>query len=139
GKLFFLAGACGVAGSTLLLFVHSIEPVLFIGVLIGITIGLFLTLTWTVANDLVSRASAARDLGYTSVATLTGAAIARFAGVGIDELNSMDDNLGYKAILVSVALAFALSAVLLAKVAIDASATGRAPRGGPYGRAGAPD
>lgn len=116
-KLFFFAGTSGAIGSALLLFVSSIGPVLLVGVIIGVTIGLFLTLTWAAANDLVSRASAAKELGYTSIATLIGAAAARFAGVGIDELNDLSENLGYKVMLVLIALAFALSAVLLAKVA----------------------
>ena len=127
-KLFFFAGACGATGATLLLFVNSIGPVLFIGVLIGVTIGLFLTLTWTVANDLVRRGSAARELGYTSIATLAGAAIARFAGVGIDVANDRSENLGYKMLLISVALAFALAAVLLARVAQNAASSGKPPR-----------
>jgi MFS family permease len=118
-RLFFFAGGSGAVGATLLIFVSSIGPVLFIGVIIGVAIGLFITLTWTVANDLVTYADAARDLGYTSIATLIGAAIARFAGVGIDIINDLSENLGYKAMLVSVALAFVLSAVLLAKVVRD--------------------
>ncbi len=125
-KLFFFAGACGAIGATLLLFVSSIGPVLLIGVIIGVTIGLFLTLTWTTANDLVRRASAARELGYTSIATLIGAAAARFAGVGIDELNDLSENLGYRVMLVSIALAFTMSAVLLAKVVRDAVRDGEA-------------
>lgn len=118
-KLFFFAGSMGALGSTLLLFVSSIGPVLFIGVIVGVAIGLFLTLTWTVANDLVRRSDAARELGYTSIATLIGASIARFAGVGIDIVNDLSENLGYKVMLVSVALAFIMSAVLLAKVVRD--------------------
>lgn len=118
-KLFLIAGFNGAIAATLLMFVSSIGPVLLIGILVGITIGLFLTLTWTVANDLVTRASAGKELGYTGIATLIGAAAARFAGVGIDELNNYSDNLGYRVILMSVALAFAMSAVLLAKVVRD--------------------
>ncbi|MCH8115155.1 MAG: MFS transporter [Chloroflexi bacterium] len=138
-KLFFFAGACGATGATLLLFVSSLGPVLFIGVIIGVTIGLFLTLTWTVANDLVSRTSAARELGYTSIATLSGAVVARFAGVGIDVVNERSENLGYKVMLVSVALAFALSAVLLAKVARDAVRVDGQPRKEAHEAAAAPD
>ncbi|HIF73317.1 MAG TPA: MFS transporter [Dehalococcoidia bacterium] len=115
-SLFVLAGATGVISSLLLLFVDSIGPVLAIGAIVGISVGLFMTLTWAVANDLVSRGSAARELGYTSFATLGGAALARFAGIGIDELNHVSENLGYKAIIISVAIAFALSAVILAKI-----------------------
>ncbi|MCH8230247.1 MAG: MFS transporter [Chloroflexi bacterium] len=138
-KLFFFAGACGATGATLLLFVSSLGPVLFIGVIIGVTVGLFLTLTWTVANDLVSRTSAARELGYTSIATLSGAVVARFAGVGIDVVNDLSENLGYKVMLVSVALAFALSAVLLAKVARDAVRVDGPPRKEAHEAAAAPD
>ncbi|MDA0595434.1 MAG: MFS transporter [Chloroflexi bacterium] len=122
-SLFILAGAAGVVSSLLLLFVSSIGPVLAIGFVIGISVGLFMTLTWAVANDLVSRSAAAKELGYTSVATLIGAAGARFAGVGIDELNDVSENLGYKMILVSVAISFALSALILAKIAKDSSFT----------------
>ena len=116
-SLFIVAGATGVASSLMLLLVSSIGPVLAVGVVVGIAVGLFMTLTWAVANDLVSRASAAKELGYTSIATLAGAAVARFAGIGIDELNDVSENLGYKAILVSVAIAFALASIILAKIA----------------------
>tara|TARA_Y100000588_G_scaffold386763_1_gene483013 strand:- start:549 stop:1931 length:1383 start_codon:yes stop_codon:yes gene_type:complete len=114
GALFFIAGLSGVAGSTLLLFVNSIAPVLGIGALLGFSAGLFLTLTWAVANDLVSRMSAGKELGYTSIATLAGSAAARFAGIGIDELNNLSENLGYKAMLIAVAMAFIIATVLLA-------------------------
>ena len=120
-NLFIFAGATGVISSSMLLIASSIGPVLAIGALIGISVGLFMTLTWTVANDLIRRSSAARDLGYTSIATLIGAAAARFAGIGIDELNDVSENLGYKAILIFVAIAFALASAILAKVASDPS------------------
>ena len=122
-SLFILAGVAGVVSSLLLLFVSSIGPVLAIGVVIGISVGLFMTLTWAVANDLVSRSTAAKELGYTSIATLIGAAGARFAGVAIDELNDFSENLGYKMILVAVAISFAFSALILAKIANDSSFT----------------
>ena len=115
-KLILLAGASGTTASTLLLFVSSIEAVLFTGIIFGITVGLFLTLTWIIANDLVRKDSAGKELGYTSIATLVGAASARFFGVGIDELNRVSEHLGYQAMLISVALAFVVSAVVLAKV-----------------------
>ncbi|MEE8046469.1 MAG: MFS transporter, partial [Dehalococcoidia bacterium] len=115
-NLFILAGAAGITSSLLLLFVSSIGPVLAVGVVIGIAVGLFMTLTWAVANDLVSNASAARELGYTSLATLGGAAAARLAGIGIDELNNVSENLGYKAILIAVAVAFAISTIILTKI-----------------------
>ena len=53
------------------------------------------------------------------MAALVGAAGARFAGVGIDELNDVSENLGYKMILVAVAVSFAVSALILAKISKD--------------------
>jgi MFS family permease len=118
-NLFVIAGISGVTSSLLLLLVSSIGPVLVVGVIVGITVGLYMTLTWAVANDLVSRSSAAWELGYTSIATLAGATAARFAGIGIDELNNVSPNLGYKAILVSAAVGFALSSIILARLVRD--------------------
>jgi MFS family permease len=123
-SLFIIAGSAGVVSSLLLLFVSSIGEVLAIGFVIGISVGLFMTLTWAVANDLVSRSGAAKELGYTSVATLIGAAGARFAGVGIDELNDVSENLGYKMILVAVAISFAFSSLILAKISKDSRFAG---------------
>jgi MFS family permease len=115
-KLFALAGASGVTSSLLLMFVDSIGQVMAVGVIVGIAVGLFMVLTWAVANDLVRRTSAARDLGYTSIATLAGSAVARFAGIGIDELNDVSENLGYRVILVSVAISFTVAAVIFTKL-----------------------
>lgn len=121
-NLFALAGATGVISSLLLILVDTIDQVMVIGVIVGITVGLFMTLTWAVANDLVSRTAAARELGYTSIAVFAGAAAARLAGIGIDELNELNEKndeqeyLGYKAILVSVAIAYALSALILSRL-----------------------
>ena len=115
-KLFAIAGGAGATASFLLLFAKSIGPVISIGILIGIAVGLFMTLTWTVANDLVRKNSAARELGYTSVATLVGAAAARLAGIGVDELNDLSENLGYKAILIFAATTFILASAILIHV-----------------------
>ena len=138
-SLFIFAGAAGVISSLLLLFVSSIGPVLAIGVVIGISVGLFMTLTWAVANDLVSRSAAAKELGYTSVAALVGAVGARFAGVGIDELNNISENLGYKMILIAVAVSFAFSALILAKISKNSSLAEPTPASDPLITSSAPD
>ena len=138
-SLFIFAGAAGVISSLLLLFVSSIGPVLAIGVVIGISVGLFMTLTWAVANDLVSRSAAAKELGYTSVAALVGAVGARFAGVGIDELNNISENLGYKMILMAVAVSFAFSALILAKISKNSRLAEPTPASDPLITSSTPD
>jgi MFS family permease len=130
-NLFAVAGIAGVVSALLLLFVNSIGPTLAVGVVVGIAVGLFMTLTWAVANDLVSQSGAAKELGYTSIATLGGAAAARISGIGIDELNNISENLGYKAILIAVAVAFAFAAIILAKIStrsIGIESTGETER-----------
>ncbi len=113
-----VGGGLGAAGATILLVANSFTAVLLDGLVIGSSVGIMLSVTWTVANDLVTRQKAARDLGLTSIAALAGAAVPRVAGVGIDALNARSGGqLGYEAMLVCISVAFIFSAIMLATVA----------------------
>jgi MFS family permease len=111
--LLLAAGLAGAAGALLLIMAGSLLHVMLIGILVGLSIGTFVSVTWAMANSMVAKTMAARDLGYTGIATLAGAAIARFAGPGIDVLNAHTPELGYKAMLTAIALAFLVAPVLL--------------------------
>jgi len=114
--LLIAAGAFGGAGALLLLVASSLVQVMLIGVPVGISIGIFISVTWAMANGLVPKSRAARNLGYTSIATLVGAALARLAGPGIDALNANTPKLGYQVMLGAIALAFVIAPVLLTRV-----------------------
>lgn len=126
-NLIFAAGLLGGAGALLLLLADSLVPVMFIGILVGMCIGIFVSVTWAMANSLVRRNAAGRDLGLTSVAVLAGAALARVAGPGIDALNNRSPELGYQVLLGAIALAFFVSPVLLVR-AVGGTPLGRPER-----------
>ena len=111
--MIYTGGLLGIIATVILIFATSIVLVVFVGVLIGVVIGLFLTVSWALANDLVSRRNAARDLGYASVAVLIGSAISRISGLGVDRLNQVQDALGYQVVLGAVAASFLIASVLM--------------------------
>ncbi|MEX0926751.1 MAG: MFS transporter [Dehalococcoidia bacterium] len=116
-RLLVLAGLIGATGALMLLTVSSLSGAMVAGAVLGLSVGIFLSVTWALANDLVPKRSAARDLGLTSIAALVGAAIARISGLGIDALNHRSPTLGYEVLLVGCAIAFVVAAVMLGRVA----------------------
>ena len=115
--ILILGGGLGATGAAILLFVDSFGAILLDGLLIGCSVGIMLSVTWAVANDMVSGRRAARDLGLTGIAILAGSALARLAGLGIDALNHRSEGLGYEVMLISICIAFIVAAIMLAVVA----------------------
>jgi len=112
-KLLAVGGLFGAGGALALMTASSLGEVMAVGVLVGVSIGIFVSVTWAMANRLVAKPLAARQLGYTSIATLVGAATARLAGPGIDALNERSPELGYTVMLGAIAIAFVISPFLL--------------------------
>jgi MFS family permease len=121
--MLYTGGVLGVLATVILMFAESLIVVALVGVIIGVVIGLFLTVSWALANDLVSKQHAARDLGYASVAVLIGSAISRISGLGVDRLNEVQHALGYQGVLGAVALCFVLAAGLMTR--LDGSSLAR--------------
>ncbi len=110
-----ITGACGVI-SMLLLNAHSLIEVIPGVMAIGFALGVYLSVGWAVANDLVNRSTAARDLGLTSISGLLGAIVGRSSGFFIGGLNERGldlgiEFLGYVIVLGSTSLAFLLSGI----------------------------
>ena len=78
----------------LLLNAHSLIEVIPGVMAIGFSLGFILSVGWAVANDLVKRSTAARDLGLTSISGLVGAIIGRSSGFFIGGLNDKGLELG---------------------------------------------
>jgi MFS family permease len=114
--MLYAAGVFGVLSTLILMFAESLIVVALVGIMVGVVIGIFLTVTWALANDLVSRRNAARDLGYASVAVLIGSAVSRISGLGVDRLNDLQHALGYQVVLGAVAVCFALAAVMMTRL-----------------------
>lgn len=114
-------GVLGVAATIILIFAGSLLVVALVGLMIGVVIGIFLTVSWALANDLVSKKHAARDLGYASVAVLIGSSVSRISGLGVDRLNQVQDGLGYQVVLGAVAFCFAVTVALMTRLNVDES------------------
>ncbi len=111
-----IGGSLGVVATLILIFAGSILVVTLVGLMVGVVIGIFLTVSWALANDLVSKRHAARDLGYASIAALIGSAVSRISGIGVDRLNEVQDALGYQVVLGAVALSFIISVSLMTRL-----------------------
>ena len=110
------AGLLGVLSAVLLMFASSVLMVALIGLMVGTVIGIFLTASWALANDLVSRKHAARDLGYASIAVLIGSTASRVSGIGVDRLNDVQHALGYQVVLGAVAMCFVVTVILMTRL-----------------------
>jgi MFS family permease len=114
--MLYVGGAVGVLASIILIFAQSVIVVALDGLLMGVAIGIFLTVSWALANDLVSQRNAARDLGYASIAVLIGSATARIAGIGVDYLNGIQHALGYQAVLGAVGMCFVITVFMMTRL-----------------------
>ncbi len=112
-------GVLGVMATVILIFAGSLLVVALVGILVGAAIGVFLTVSWALANDLVSKRHAARDLGFASVAVLIGSTASRISGLGVDRLNQAQDGLGYQVVLGAVAFCFVITVALMTRLDVD--------------------
>ncbi len=118
GLLLLMSGVLGAAGvvSLLLINAQSLAEVIPGVMGIGFSVGIYLSVGWAVANDLVRRSRAAGDLGLTTISGLVGAIVGRSSGFFIGGLNEKGlewgiDFLGYGVLLGSAGIAFLLAGV----------------------------
>ena len=111
-----MTGALGAALSTLwMLTADDSTQVLTIASVIGASVGVLLSANWAMANELADENQAGVHLGIVLVATLGGAAAAKFLGPIIDALNRIPgraDDFGYQ-LLITGDAAFCLIGPLL--------------------------
>ncbi len=91
GKKRLVAAACliGAVGSTLLIFAPSLVWILAFGVIVGISLGVFLSVDWAFMTDLIPKAEAGRYMGVSNIATASAGFIARpILGPIIDAFNN---------------------------------------------------
>lgn len=115
GRKRFVAAACliGSVGATLMISAQSIRAVLAFGVLLGIGLGIFLSVDWAFATDLIPKAEAGRYMGVSNIATASSGIIAGFLlGPVIDIFNKGGSStVGYR-VLFGICAAFFLIAFM---------------------------
>jgi Na+/melibiose symporter-like transporter len=112
-----VAGVLVTTGYILLLTVHDVQLLTWLGVLIGAGMGFFLTANWAMANRLAPKDESGKYLGLTNLATAGAAALARLEGPGIDFFNNANKGLwyGYKGMFILAAVFTVASLLLLPK------------------------
>lgn len=117
-KLQILSSIIGGIGAILLIFAKTPAQLLIYGGFMGVGLGIFLSVNWAIANDMVPKDNAAKYMGLTNIATAGSAAIARLEGPMTDALNNAAPGQwwGWTALFAISALLMFLSAGALLKV-----------------------
>ena len=115
GKKRLIAAACviGAVGSTLLIFAPSLPWILGFGLIVGISLGIFLSVDWAFMTDLIPKAEAGRYMGVSNIATASAGLIARpILGPIIDAFNNNRTSaVGYR-VMFGIVTGFFLIALL---------------------------
>jgi Na+/melibiose symporter-like transporter len=112
-----VAGVLVITGYILLLTVHDVQLLTWLGILIGAGMGFFLTANWAMANRLAPKAESGKYMGLTNLATAGAAALARLEGPGIDFFNNANKGAwyGYKGMFIFAAVCTVISLLILPK------------------------
>ena len=99
--------ACGMAalGMGLLSITRDMKGIWILGCVIGLGMGMFASVNWAWATDLVPAAEAGKYLGLSNLATAGSAAASRLLGPLIDSVNTRLPNAGYLMLFALAALA----------------------------------
>jgi MFS family permease len=117
-QLNVLAGALAALGIFLLVFARSLLSLYLFGGLIGAATGIFLSVNWALATDLIPPGEAGKYLGLSNLATAGAGATARLAGPLIDGVNALRPGmyLGYPAVFVLASVVTLAGTVLLVHI-----------------------
>jgi MFS family permease len=120
GKKRMVAAACviGGVGSSLLVFAPSLLWVLLFGIIIGISLGMFLSVDWAFMTDLIPKAEAGRYMGLSNIATVSAGLIARpILGPIIDAFNAgRTSTIGYRIMFGAVTVFYLVALLALRPV-----------------------
>jgi MFS family permease len=117
GRKRLVAAAClvGAIGVALMITAHSLAAILLFGIVLGVATGIFLSVDWAFATDLIPKAEAGRYMGISNIATAGSGILAGIVfGPIIDFFNHAGGTagtLGYQ-VMFGIAAAFYLIAML---------------------------
>jgi MFS family permease len=115
GKKRLIAAACiiGAVGSTLLIFAPSLPWILGFGLIVGVSLGIFLSVDWAFMTDLIPKAEAGRYMGVSNIATASAGLIARpILGPIIDAFNNNRTSAAGYRVMFGIVTGFFLIALL---------------------------
>ena len=117
-SLLVASGLVGAVGSLLLLWVQSYVHLLVFGGILGLSMGVFLSVNWALIMDVIPDAEAGRYLGLSNLATAGAGALAGIGGPIVDIYNSQAAGRGFVVLYILAALCYLAGTVLLGRVRI---------------------
>ncbi|MDP3047025.1 MAG: MFS transporter, partial [Chloroflexota bacterium] len=111
--LVILSGALGAAGALLMVTASSLEMVLIDGGIIGVSIGIFLSVNWAWGADLIPSGDSGRFLGISNIATAGSGVVAGLGGLILDYFNAQSVNMGYPVLFGSAAVCYVLGTLVV--------------------------
>jgi MFS family permease len=113
-RMNLLAGGLATLGIFLLVFARNALSLYLFGAIVGMATGIFLSVNWALATDLIPQEEGGKYLGLSNLATAGAGAASRLAGPLIDGVNALRPGayLGYPVVFV-LAAASALAGTLL--------------------------
>ncbi len=115
-RLNVFAGLLGALGVFLLLLATDYARLMIFGSIIGAATGIFVSVNWALATDLIPRSEAGKYLGLSNLATAGAGAASRLGGPLVDLFNARQPGQGYSVLFVLAALSLLAGTALLAKV-----------------------
>jgi Na+/melibiose symporter-like transporter len=117
-RLNLLGGALAAVGIFSLILVRNVTALYLFGSIIGMATGIFLSVNWALATDLIPKEEAGKYLGLSNLATAGAGAAARLGGPLIDGANALrpGEFLGYPALFVLASLCTLMGTLLLRRV-----------------------
>ena len=109
--LIVISGILGIAGALLMMTASTLSAVFVAGTLVGVGIGIFLTVNWAWGADLIPGDASGRFLGISNIATAGAGVIAGIGGNLID-----NPSLGYNALYLSAAICYAVGTLIVLAV-----------------------
>ncbi len=106
------SGLVGAGGTLLLISATTLTQVLIYGGIIGISIGIFLSVNWAWGTDLIPAEGGGRYLGISNLATAGSGVLAAGGGFLLDYFNSQSHNLGYTVPFLAATICYVVGAGL---------------------------
>jgi Na+/melibiose symporter-like transporter len=113
-----VAGALAAVGIFLLIFVRDVSSLYVFGGIIGMATGIFVSVNWALATDLIPSEEAGKYLGLSNLATAGSGAVGRLAGPLIDGFNALRPGayLGYPVLFLLASASALLGTLLMLRI-----------------------
>lgn len=111
--LIVLSGVLGAIGAIALMMANTLQGVFGAGTILGVSIGIFLSVNWAWGADLIPADAGGRLLGISNIATAGAGVLAGAGGWMLDWFNAQTPNAGYAALYITAALCYVLGTFIV--------------------------